>query len=201
MDRNRAKPAVDWMLQTASRSAILKAQHPLPPGIEPGFWSLLLLQAGMQPGNLADMCLSKGTPWSQGSVLRDGVPGPARECFRNAGLLALEDASLTYVEGFACTAAVGIAMHHAWVVTADGKVLDPTWQEGSSYCGIGVRTDIFSRLLSSTGIWGIFCDQGMPSWFNESPESWQVAFPASSPPAPAEPQTSVSFSKHGLLRA
>lgn len=58
-----------------------------------------------------------------------------RHCFDNAfRLVRSRQKTLRYVEGFASRF---IAVHHAWCVTADGTVVDPTWEEpGSAYFGV-----------------------------------------------------------------
>ena len=58
----------------------------------------------------------------------NGVPqGTIKLCFENAFKLARRDRSLTYVEGYATHV---IPVHHAWVVTPEGIVIDNTWAEG-----------------------------------------------------------------------
>lgn len=50
-------------------------------------------------------------------------------CFDNAYRLAVKHKTLQYVEGYA---ARFIAVHHAWCVTADGTVIDPTWENSGT---------------------------------------------------------------------
>lgn len=74
--------------------------------------------------------------------------GEPRACFRNATTLALENRELTYVEGYAY--ALLFPMLHAWCVTADDEVIDPTWDEhnpGQHY--LGVRFDVQQVLRNS----------------------------------------------------
>lgn len=61
-------------------------------------------------------------------------------CFHNALQLARADRSLTYVEGFAAGLTV---TDHAWCVTQDGMVIDPTWAEpeNCAYFGVPFKTD------------------------------------------------------------
>ncbi len=44
--------------------------------------------------------------------------GAAKDCFANAGLLAIERDGLTYCEGYALD---GFVVHHAWVGRRRGK--------------------------------------------------------------------------------
>lgn len=86
--------------------------------------------------------------------------GRAKECFRNAALLAQENAELTYVEGYADCGS--FPMHHAWCVDANGRVVDPTWREkGASpiaeweYLGIPLTTEFVTATLLRKQTWGV----------------------------------------------
>lgn len=84
--------------------------------------------------------LEHGRFWTPGTH-EDGAPAIAvarqhrlrfrfAHCFNNARRLVLADRSgaLTYVEGLATTPMwPGVAEWHAWVVTPEEKVVDPTW--------------------------------------------------------------------------
>ncbi|WP_280465841.1 hypothetical protein [Nocardia brasiliensis] len=72
-----------------------------------------------------------------------GIPKmPDRYCYENASVTANANASdgLLYAEGFATPGAVmGLPLAHAWCVTPDGTVVDPTWQDsGAVYFGIAL---------------------------------------------------------------
>lgn len=74
-------------------------------------------------------------------------PMEPKQCFENAAKLAISsvgtDEPLTYVEGFAVTRFFPV--NHAWVETADGRIIDPTWSSldghGETVTYIGVRFD------------------------------------------------------------
>lgn len=55
--------------------------------------------------------------------------GPPRMCFGNAIVVAAS-LGLPYIEGHACPRADFPAVHHAWNLMPDGRVLDTTWAEG-----------------------------------------------------------------------
>lgn len=75
-----------------------------------------------------------------------------RECFRNAFLTA-QHYGLTYVEGLATCI---IPVHHAWCVTAEGEVVDPTWKTaGSEYFGVLIQLDEVCRISLESGYWGV----------------------------------------------
>lgn len=91
-------------------------------------------------------------------------PGPHGECFRNAFELVEHDHmidgddQLTYVEGYACVPPVDLPVHHAWAVTPDGKVIDPTWDfqmDGCAYFGIPLTMDYVAKCLISKGTYGV----------------------------------------------
>lgn len=82
---------------------------------------------------------------------------PMKMCYRNAYELALHDLSLTYVEGVA----VGvIPTDHAWCVTAEGVVVDPTWaggrQECNDYYGVSFSLADIQKIQCVTACYGVF---------------------------------------------
>lgn len=54
-------------------------------------------------------------------------PLPERACFVNAQRTELVCPSLTYAEGWAIAGAETVPAQHAWCVTDEGVVVDPTW--------------------------------------------------------------------------
>jgi len=66
--------------------------------------------------------------------------GQPKGCYANCQRLVLKNRSLTYVEGYAMAADVSIPLQHAWLLDADGYVIDPTWEtSGCCYLGIAFR--------------------------------------------------------------
>ena len=57
------------------------------------------------------------------------------QCYANAQALAFAHPELTYVEGVAAGLTV---RDHAWCVTADGVVIDPTWRDPESCAYFGI---------------------------------------------------------------
>lgn len=80
---------------------------------------------------------------------------PAR-CFDNAFQTALaSEGALRYVEGYATGM---IAVHHAWVVWANGEVIEQTFAEpGASYCGVvfPLREVLRARAFGSASVFGL----------------------------------------------
>lgn len=100
------------------------------------------------------------TPPAPDSPLPEGVElGAAKQCYRNAALVALSNPEYTYVEGYAASI---IPIHHAWVVDRDGQVVDPTWHEDNGlspakeYVGVPFSREFLGRRLVQTGVFGLF---------------------------------------------
>lgn len=107
-----------------------------------------------------DLVLREGAAYEPAEYV-DGwwaFTGRPRHCFRNALLLAhLHPDDLTYVEGYAAGV---IPVLHAWCVTADGHVVDPTWTTGNGreYVGIAFDTDWVEAYTDVRGIYGVIDD-------------------------------------------
>ena len=95
--------------------------------------------------------------------------GEFKDCFQNACSHAVfesdRDHVLTYVEGFALSSTFPMAIHHGWLVTPDGQVVDPTWGQedlspGVEYFGIPFDKTWLSVRMLKTKVWGVF--QGSP---------------------------------------
>jgi len=67
---------------------------------------------------------------------------------------------LTYCEGFAMGI---IPVCHAWLLH-QGKVIDPTWSNGTEYFGVAFRSDYVFRIAAETGYAGVLDNwhQGFP---------------------------------------
>lgn len=82
--------------------------------------------------------------------------GQMKQCFRNAAVLAITYPELTYVEGYASSV---IPMPHAWVIDANGLVIDNTWRtlhtEKPDYFGVRFATAYLRRRLLGQGVYGL----------------------------------------------
>lgn len=170
--------------------------EPLPPGVaknlnpEEGRASttqLLEMFAGGGDPQAAGI-LEAGRFWELGEGLPDGVGrGEPKQCFANAGRLALMDPRYTYVEGFAAARIsdnLTFPTHHAWVVDADGRVVDPTWHDGTgeAYFGAAVHADALRTRVAETGVWGYLDRQSGRHVFE--PEDRAAQFDDDEPDAP-----------------
>lgn len=103
----------------------------------------------------ATLQLDHGRTYPVGERTFAGGRMQPKMCYRNAGLLALDDASLTYVEGFTTT--IGIPIEHAWCIDAEGEVIEPTLKPGgaNAYFGVPFRTSFLRSELLRRMVWGI----------------------------------------------
>ena len=99
--------------------------------------------------------------------------GEQRQCYRNAGELALSSSKLAYCEGFARPAGL-IPVHHAWCVDACGQVVDPTWAqpELASYFGIALKRDWLKAQLRRRETWGLLSEYIPREWLAEHPAAF-----------------------------
>jgi hypothetical protein len=112
-----------------------------------------------------------------GDLPKDVPPGIIKECYKNcidATILCCSDSpDYFYCEGYATGL---IPMLHAWLVTTDGEVVDPTWPEpGTEYFGVAFKPDFVRKQTLSQGHYGL-----IDAWTSEWPllkgiesEEWQ----------------------------
>jgi hypothetical protein len=62
---------------------------------------------------------------------------PQADCYMKSRLLAQDDPSLDYVEGWAL-APDGVPTRHAWCVDSEGRVIDAQWPAPESLTYFGV---------------------------------------------------------------
>jgi hypothetical protein len=133
--------------------------------------------ASIAPRSFEAVVLARGTSYTPPSSIEDNLrlmeqygiePGQPKECFENAGRAVLDDTpGVTYVEGYAQGSIIPV--HHAWLVTDDGQVIDPTWgtgrnlpgfeaigpsPPGEEYFGIPVGRDELVAILLGKKTWG-----------------------------------------------
>ena len=101
--------------------------------------------------------------------------GRMKECYANAGRLAMSRSDLTYCEGFACNI---IPVMHAWCCTDTGLVVDPTWKdaEGCDYYGVRIDTDYLRKTILRKQTWGCIDDWegGAPMLRIGAKEQWEA---------------------------
>lgn len=83
--------------------------------------------------------------------------GPMGHCYSNSSRTAFLD-GLAYCEGYAVPSGIGIPLEHAWVCDARGRVIDPTWPDGSDYFGVAFTEDFHAQVTAETGYHGLLCN-------------------------------------------
>lgn len=73
--------------------------------------------------------------------------GKKKACFCNAYHLADNGGKFTYVEGYASTKGLPFPVLHAWCLTEDGKVVDPTWKDGEEYFGVSFDLNYVRKII------------------------------------------------------
>lgn len=113
---------------------------------------------------------------SYGRLFPDYLPKPKwvrkgviKQCFSNCAKAVIRNHDkLIYCEGLASGI---IPVNHAWCLTTDGKVIDPTWdgredikREGTEYFGVMFKFDYVLRIMRETGYFGV-----LDNWKNGFP--------------------------------
>lgn len=103
--------------------------------------------------------LEKGKVYHSQKFKGYGRRQRAKQCFRNALLLAHRYPELRYVEGFAVRPSIGLLMQHAWCIDSKDRVVDPTWKDPEDSFYIGVELDrkwAWDKVIDK-GYYGVLC--------------------------------------------
>lgn len=114
--------------------------------------------------------LKEGRSFELNPTMFDGEAREQGLCFMNCTLMALEDPTLTYVEGYVLS--YGIPIEHAWV-HHQGKLVEPTIrslkggrpEHLSGYFGVEFSTQYVRRTIIKNGYYGILgynCRKTLP---------------------------------------
>lgn len=111
--------------------------------------------------------LKLGRPWQAQALPGQVSRGRPRQCYENAGTLAMSRPDLTYVEGYACPPGIP-PVHHAWCVDADGCVVDNTFTdpEDAKYYGVPISRAKLEQFIQAQKHWGLFAEQMTPETLN-----------------------------------
>ena len=125
-------------------------------------WRELLAKQGqshpMEGYRLEPYVLRHGAAEKRGHPLPKWVEkGTPKECFSNAGRLALADDRLTYCEGFAMRDNLQFPIHHAWARNESGAIIDATWNDPTdcTYLGIEFPTKFLRKWTFRNKYWGL----------------------------------------------
>jgi hypothetical protein len=100
----------------------------------------------------------------------EGKRGTVHQCYANAGRLATDNHSLTYVEGYLLMH--GVPLEHAWCVDAKGHVIEPTITERGvgGYFGIPIKRSYLVRTIVKTKVWGVLSPMNNRNILTDDPK-------------------------------
>lgn len=106
--------------------------------------------------NLPAFILGEGRAYTPAPRPRGLRKMANRLCYRNALYTAWDHPEWQYVEGYAVSLQ-GIPCEHAWVVTPEGVVVDPTWHDPdlAAYYGVAIPTGIVGAHVSRNRVFGV----------------------------------------------
>lgn len=118
--------------------------------------------------SMEEFVIRNGHNYFPRKLHREFKPGKPKLCFNNVTDLVLKKPELTYVEGYAMGV---IPVLHAWAVTSDGYVVDPTWTGrkgrpdlGTAYYGVPFDINFVLETITKKGTYGVIDD-------------WKLGFP------------------------
>ncbi len=136
--------------------------------------------------SVADFVLQEGQELKVAELpLRGCMLGEMKQCFKNSHDLILREPDLTYVEGYAFLPPCrgyghSFPIHHAWCITPEGIVLDPTWKDkGEIYFGVPFDRDFANWFIIE---YKRYClidswEEGFPLLTGQLPEWRSKDFP------------------------
>jgi len=95
--------------------------------------------------SFAALLLAEGTVFGASGHVPIAQRGPPGECMANARAWSAADGH-AYAEGWAATNRYVIGVEHAWCLSAEGRVLDPTWAPGTGLVYVGLAVTAAYRL-------------------------------------------------------
>lgn len=116
---------------------------------------------------LARYLSDHGQKWQAAPLPKDVARGEMGLCYQNATRLLMAHDGIDYCEGIAYNDKLGdnMGFMHAWGVTKDGKVVDPTWDHPESNRYFGVKYDEKKYLshIMKTRYYGVLGNVGKNS--------------------------------------
>ncbi len=101
--------------------------------------------------------------------------GVAKDCYRNAALLAIGSRAMIYREGFAIPNGFGFPVEHAWCLNGQGNIFEVTWEKaGRDYVGIRFKTSWLRRYLMRSKMSGVLDFAGLRE-LDKTPPVWKAS--------------------------
>lgn len=121
---------------------------------------------------VGDFYLQLGIARAGSALPGDLTLGAPRQCYDNAGNLALER-GWAYCEGFAMRPGL-FPMHHAWCLDAVGAVVDPTWpyDPANEYLGVALDESFLVLHRERTGHWDVLSERLADFVIEQQPGSY-----------------------------
>jgi hypothetical protein len=111
-----------------------------------------IVGASEDPRLITNYLGAYGKEWQLGELPPDVSLMEAKHCYENASKLVMSHPDWRYCEGIAYTPKLpNVPFLHAWVVTPEGTVIDPTWGHipGARYFGVPYNRWTYVRRLYS----------------------------------------------------
>lgn len=120
-------------------------------------------------GGIGQFVLKQGEWMSPPSEPPNIELGEMKQCFMNAGRMALFNDDYEYVEGYMISTSIPFPIHHGWVVKkGTNEVIDPTmgWRPDARYVGVRHPQKFLMRKINENGYWGTFMNgRDLPTKF------------------------------------
>jgi hypothetical protein len=101
-------------------------------------------------GGFEELILDCGTLMKAKPLPTTIKHGSPQQCYWNCQELVSKRKNLTYVEGYGLAPQVSIPVAHAWLLTPEGDVIDPTWNPpGTVYLGVPLSSEWVKSFLES----------------------------------------------------
>ena len=100
-------------------------------------------------GGFEELVLDCGVEMSFASLPENIETGLPKNCYYNCLQILDEHPELIYCEGYALADGLVLPVPHAWLINSKGEVIDPTWNDRSTYIGVSFDTDWLVSFLKS----------------------------------------------------
>jgi hypothetical protein len=117
---------------------------------------LILIRDFLGGNAYNDFMLAHGRAYVIDPNTFKGERGEPQNCYGNSTMLAVDDPDLTYVEGKVTIH--GVPIDHAWCVTTEGVVIDPTLIDKGQvgcYFGVPFLTSYVRRAVMTNKFYGL----------------------------------------------